>query len=107
MKIIQGLLFSALLSQTPAQAQLFDQRPDVLVCSVSQSTTNDAWLEFVYYVSGTQKGGITLYKSLTSNPVLVKVDKAGNISVPNLADCDGKNVKDLLKNGRAAYFSSP
>jgi hypothetical protein len=39
--------------------------------------------------------------------VLVKVDKAGNISVPNLADCDGKNVKDLLKNGRAAYFSSP
>jgi hypothetical protein len=107
MKMIQGFILGAILSTTSAQAQLFDQRPDVLVCSVSQSATDDAWLEFVFYISGTQKGGITLYKSLTSNPVLVKVDKAGNISAPNIADCDGKSVEDLLKKGRAAYFSSP
>jgi hypothetical protein len=103
-----GLLFSAVLSFiAPVQAQLFEQRPDVLVCSVSQSVTDDAWLEFVFYISGTQKGGITLYKSLTSNPVLIKVDSAGNISAPNLADCDAKKVEDLLEKGRAAYFSRP
>jgi hypothetical protein len=107
MKIKQGLLLGALLGLAPAHAQLFDKRPDVLVCSVSQSVTGDAWLEFVFYISGTQKGDITLYKSLTSNPVLIKVDKAGNINAPNLADCDGKKVDDLLKSGRAAYFSAP
>lgn len=107
MKVKQGFVLSALLIMTSVQAQLFEKRPDILVCSVSQSTADDAWSEFVFYISGTQKGGVALYKSLTSNPVLVRIDKVGNISAPNLADCDGKNVESLLENGRAAYFSVP
>lgn len=87
-----------------SQAQLFDERPDILVCSVSQPTAADNWDQFVFYISGTRVDGAILYKSLTSNPVLITITPDGKVSAPNLDDCDGKSVDDLWKAGRAANF---
>ena len=87
-----------------SRAQLFDERPDILVCTVSQATESDAWDQFVFYISGTRVDGAILYKSLTSNPVLITVTKEGMVSAPNLADCDGKKVSELWQKGRAANF---
>ena len=87
-------------------AQLFDKRPDILVCSVAQPTAVDNWDQFVFYISGTRVDGAILYKSLTSNPVLITVTPDGKVSAPNLDDCDGKQVSELFKSGRAANFSA-
>lgn len=101
-------LIAALMTlsvSTFSQAQLFEKGPDILVCSVSQPTDADIWDQFVFYISGTQVDGSILYKSLTSNPVLITITPDGKVSAPNLGDCDGKNVKDLWEAGRAANFS--
>jgi len=45
-------------------------------------------------------GGV-LYKSLTSNPVLVTITSDGRVDAKNLADCDGKTVAELRDEGRA------
>ena len=102
-KTIAAILL-ALSASSTVQAQLFDKRPDILVCSVSQATSSDAWDQFVFYISGTRVDGAILYKSLTSNPVLVTVTPDGTVSAPNLEDCDGKSVAELRKAGRAAHF---
>lgn len=105
--MIKRTLFTSVFLACTAQvqAQLFDERPDVVVCSVAQSATADDWDKFVFYISGTRKDGAILYKSLTSNPVLITIDTAGNVTAPNLADCDKSTVKQLRERGQAANFS--
>lgn len=103
-KLFIAALMAVSVSQS-AHAQLFDERPDILVCSVSQPTAADAWDKFVFYISGTRVDGAILYKSLTSNPVLITITPDGKVSAPNLDDCDGKNVKELWEAGRAANFN--
>ena len=103
-KFLMAALMTLSVTQV-AQAQLFDGRPDILVCSVSQPTSADIWDQFVFYISGTRVDGAILYKSLTSNPVLITITPDGKVSAPNLGDCDGKQIKDLWDAGRAANFS--
>jgi hypothetical protein len=88
-----------------ANGQMFENRPDVLVCSVTQTQTADEWQQFVFYVSGLRKDGAVLYKSLFSNPALISISTEGRVSAPNLSDCDGKTVQELFEKGRAANFS--
>jgi hypothetical protein len=101
-KPISALMLAAF--SVGAQAQLFENKPDVLVCSVSQISPSDEWQQFVFYVSGSRKDGAVLYKSLFSNPALISIDSKGLVSAPNLADCDGKNVEELYESGRAENF---
>lgn len=98
------LLFFALIVSLPIKASLLEKRPGVVVCSVAGKSQRNVWSQIVFYISGTQKGGVTLYKSLTSNPVLVKIDDSGIVSAPNLSDCDGKHVDDLVKSSQAAMW---
>ena len=46
-----------------------------------------------------------LINLLTSNPVLVMISPDGNVDAENLADCDGKTVRELRSEGRAYDFS--
>ncbi|MEE4245351.1 MAG: hypothetical protein V2I33_08055 [Kangiellaceae bacterium] len=85
-------------------ANVVKGKPDVIVCSLSASASTDNWDTFVFYISGVRKDGSILYKSMTSNPVLVTVDRSGKVSAPNLKDCDQQNVSALKKNGQAYNF---
>lgn len=88
-----------------AHAGVFPGRPDVLVCSVHDPTNVQPWEKFAFYVSAKLKDGSILYKSLTSNPVLVTVSTDGRVVAKNLEDCDGKAVAEIRAEGRAFDFS--
>jgi hypothetical protein len=87
-----------------AQAGLFSDQPDVVVCSVEDPVNLQPWDQLVFYVSARLEDGGILYKSLTSNPILVTISPAGRVDAENLADCDGKTVADLRAEGRAYDF---
>ena len=94
-----------LLSPT-AEAGIFPGRPDVLVCSVDDPIDVQPWDQFVFYVSARLEDGGVLYKSLTSNPVLVTVSPNGRVTAENLEDCDGKTIAELREAGRAFDFTT-
>jgi hypothetical protein len=86
------------------EAGVFGAQPDVLVCSISDPINAQPWDGLVFYVSARLENGGILYKSLTSNPVLVTVTPEGRVEAKNLGDCDGKTVAELRQQGRAFDF---
>lgn len=95
---------SLLSLSTPTRAGMLGDAPDVIVCSVDDPTQVLPWDQLVFYVSARIQDGATLYKSLTSNPVLVTVARDGSVQAPNLEDCDGTTVAALRRTGRARDF---
>lgn len=91
----------AALAQSPAQATIIDGKPDAIICSVKDPTGVLPWEQLVYYVSARMADGTVLYKTLTSDPVVLLVSKDGVVDGANLADCDGRTVNSLREDGRA------
>lgn len=89
----------------PAQAEIIEGFPDGIICSVKDPTGFLPWEELVFYVSAYTRDGETLYKTLTSDPVVIIVDRSGVLQAANLADCDGRNVDELIEEGRAFYLT--
>lgn len=95
-----ALGFAMTLSM-PVAAGIVDGMPDTIVCSVSDPTGQLPWSRLVYYVSAQMNDGRTLFKTLTSDPVVLLVSSDGVVEGKNLADCDGKTVSELREQGRA------
>ena len=108
MRIPRGVfvLISLMLFSGSNQAAIIEDFPDAIVCSVKDPTGFLPWEELVFYVSAHTRDGETLYKTLTSDPVVIIVDSEGMLQASNLADCDGRAVADLLEAGRA-FFLTP
>lgn len=104
--ILATASLSSLLLSASANAGIINKSPDILVCSVSEDVKDAMWQDLVFYVSGTQKDGAILYKSLTSNPVLIRIDESGVLSAPKLANCDKQTVQAMREAGRAKDFGS-
>ena len=106
--VLPGVLYTVaflhLMLGSAAFAGVFSGRPDVLVCSVDDPVDVQPWDKFVFYVSARLEDGSVLYKSLTSNPVLVTITTDGLVEADNLKDCDGKTVAELRDEGRAFDF---
>lgn len=102
-----ALLVFALISLTlaPIRAAIIAGFPDAIVCSVRDPTGFTPWEELVFYVSAHTLDGETLYKTLTSDPVVIIVSSDGVLEAPNLADCNGRSITDLLDRGRAFYLT--
>jgi hypothetical protein len=98
-----SLLASA--SFSAARAAIVEGFPDAIVCSVRDPTGVTPWEELVFYVSAHTLNGDTLYKTLTSDPVVIIVSGEGILNAPNLAQCDGRSVDALLEAGRAFYLT--
>jgi hypothetical protein len=104
--IITRTLFPAALAATAlswqaASAGIVKDMPDAIICSVKDPTGRLPWEKLVYYVSAYMVNGNTLYKTLTSDPVVLLVSADGIIDGANLADCDGRSVDSLRAEGRA------
>jgi hypothetical protein len=95
------------LPSLSARAEIIAHMPDAIVCSVKDPTGLLPWERLVYYVSARMVDGETLYKTLTSDPVVLLVSAAGVINGPNLADCDGRSVQSLIDEGRAFSLTTP
>jgi hypothetical protein len=89
------------LTQLPALASIVAGKPDAIICSVKDPTGVLPWEQLVYYVSARMADGTVLYKTLTSDPVVLLVSDDGIIDGDNLADCDGRSVDSLREEGRA------
>jgi hypothetical protein len=89
----------------PSHAGVLPDVPDAIACSVRDPTGRLAWEELVFFVSARLRGGDTLYKTLTSDPVILTVTADHLISAPNLADCDGRAIDDLIDTGRAFHLA--
>lgn len=100
-----SVVLGSLLPMSFAQAEIIDDLPDAVVCSVKDPTGFLPWEELVFYVSAHTRDGNTLYKTLTSDPVVLIVDKDGVIDASNLADCDGRQIESLLESGRAFHLT--
>ena len=90
-----------------AMAEIMEGRPDAIVCSVKDPTGVLPWEQLVYYVSARMTDGRTLYKTLTSDPVVILVRPDGVVEGQNLADCGGKTIDELFRDGRAFVLTSP
>lgn len=89
------------------RAEIIEDLPDAVVCSVKDPTGFLPWEELVFYVSAHTRDGNTLYKTLTSNPVVLIIEKNGIINAPNLTNCDGLHIDALLDAGRAFHLTRP
>jgi hypothetical protein len=89
-----------------AHAGVLGEVPDVVVCNAADPTGVLPWQQLVFYVSAELRDGSTLYKSLTSPPLLLSVDAQGLVHAANLADCDGRNIKALREAGRALSWAA-
>lgn len=88
-----------------ASAEIIDDLPDAVVCSVKDPTGFLPWEELVFYVSAHTRDGNTLYKTLTSDPVVLMVNNEGIVEASNLADCDGQPIEHLVNIGRAFHLT--
>jgi hypothetical protein len=99
-------VITACLMSATASGSVLDNVPDAIVCSVRDPTGVSPWEQLVFYVSARTSDERTLYKTLTSDPVVLFVDADGVIDGVNLADCDGRNISELTQEGRAIIFSA-
>ena len=97
----------ALIVAPQPMAEIMEGRPDAIVCSVKDPTGVLPWEQLVYYVSARMTDGRTLYKTLTSDPVVILVRPDGVVEGQNLADCGGKTIDELFRDGRAFVLTSP
>ncbi len=105
---IAGVAVGALLSlaASSARTEIISGMPDVIVCSVQDPTGVLPWERMVFYVSAYMRDGRTLYKSSTSDPVLLMVSADGVVDGANLADCDGRSIESLRKDNKAFTFTT-
>ncbi len=94
------------VSAVGTRAEIVPGMPDVIVCSVQDPTGVLPWERMVFYVSARMRDGDTLYKSSTSDPVLLMVSSEGVVDGANLADCDGRTIESLRKDNKAFTFTS-
>jgi hypothetical protein len=104
-RLLLTLILAALA--WPVRAEIVSGMPDAIVCSVRDPTGTLPWERLIFYVSARTSDGRTLYKTLTSDPVVLLVSADGVIAGNNLADCDGRRVQTLLGEGRAFVLTQP
>lgn len=104
-KLVGCAVIAVMTLGSLVQAAIIEDFPDAIVCSVKDPTGFLPWEELVFYVSAHTRDGETLYKTLTSDPVVIIVDNEGVLQASNLADCDGRPVDELLEEGRAFYLT--
>jgi len=102
---VLSFLATFIVATQPASAGVVSNLPDAIVCSVKDPTGVLPWEQLVFFVSAHTRDGDTLYKTLTSGPLLLIVDSNGIISGQNLADCDGLNIQDLVDASRAFHLT--
>jgi len=105
MLLVAATLSLSGLSAQPSHGAIVAGFPDAIVCSVRDPTGFTPWEELVFYVSAHTLDGETLYKTLTSDPVVIIVNDEGILDAPNLAECDGRTIVELMEVGRAFYLT--
>ncbi|MDJ0950424.1 MAG: hypothetical protein QNJ94_16045 [Alphaproteobacteria bacterium] len=91
----QLLLVTALFAlAAPAQAGMFGDLPDVIICSVGK-------LKAAVYIDEVREDGTAFYKPLGNRPVQLEVGPDRVVRKENLPSCNDVTLDELRKQGRA------
>ena len=87
----------------PADAQIFDGRPDAVVCPVAAVSGRPGG-QVVFHLVWRDDNGVTYYAAMGTQPFRLQIGADGVVSAPKLEGCDGKTVEQLRAAGRAFFY---
>ncbi len=88
---------------SPARAQIFDDRPDAVVCPVAAVSGRPGG-QVVFHLVWRDDNGITYYAAMGTQPFRLEIGADGVVRAPKLEGCDGKTVEQLRASGRAFFY---
>ena len=103
---VLALIALALLHalSSPVSAQIFDDRPDAVVCPLAATSGRPGGL-VVFHLVWRDDNGTTHYATMGTQTFRLEIGADGVVRAPNLKGCDGKTVEQLRGGGRAVYYS--
>jgi len=99
--LVAMALFYALPS--PAGAQIFDGRPDAVVCPVAAVAERPRGL-VVFHLVWQEDNGTTHYGTIGTQTFRLQIGADGVVRAPKLKGCDGKTIEQLRASGRAFFY---
>ncbi|MDJ0945658.1 MAG: hypothetical protein QNJ30_19495 [Kiloniellales bacterium] len=99
--IAAAALLHALVS--PADAQIFDGRPDAVVCPVAEISGRPGG-DVVFHLVWRDDEGTTYYAPMGTLAFRLEIGADGVVRAPKLEGCDGKTVEQLRASGRAFFY---
>ena len=104
MMVRHGLAFLGmallLLGSLPASAQVFEGRPDAVVCPVVPISGRPGGL-VVFHLVWQDDNGVTHYATMGTQTFRLEIGADGIVRAPKLEGCDGKTVEELRAAERA------
>lgn len=97
-----GLVLLSLLSSL-AEAQIFDNRPDAVVCPVVAISGRPGGL-VVFHLVWHDDNGSTHYATMGTQTFRLEIGADDVVRAPKLEGCDGKTVEELRASERAFYY---
>ena len=88
---------------TGAAAGIFAGAPDAIVCPRADLQEGST-VNVVFYVDARDSDGVTFYKALGQQVLLLKVGPDGVVDAGRSAACTGKTLQELRDNGQAFDF---
>ncbi|MDJ0609878.1 MAG: hypothetical protein QNJ67_12950 [Kiloniellales bacterium] len=98
------LALTALAPASPAGAQVFDGRPDAVVCPIAAISGRPGGM-LVFHLVWRDDNGTTHYAAMGQQAYRVEIGKDGVVRAPKLKDCDGKTVEELRAAKRAFFYN--
>ena len=88
---------------SPVKAQIFDGRPDAVVCPVAEIAGRPGG-DVVFHLVWQDEGGTTYYAPMGTLAFRLEIGSDGVVRAPKLAGCDGQSVEQLRASGRAFFY---
>ncbi len=88
---------------SPVHAQIFDGRPDAVVCPVAEIAGRPGG-DVVFHLVWRDEGGTTYYAPMGTLAFRLEIGADGVVRAPKLEGCDGQSVEQLRGSGRAFFY---
>ena len=88
------------LGPAPARAQIFEGRPDAVVCPVVPISGRPGGL-VVFHLVWQDDNGVTHYATMGTQTFRLEIGADGIVRAPKLEGCDGETVEALRAAKRA------
>ncbi len=96
------IALSALVS--PVKAQIFDNRPDAVVCPIAAISGRPGGL-LVFHLVWRDDNGSTHYAAMGLQAYRLEITADGVVRAPKLEGCNGKTVEQLRASKRAFFYN--
>ncbi|MDJ0934943.1 MAG: hypothetical protein QNJ06_13410 [Kiloniellales bacterium] len=88
---------------SPVGAQIFDNRPDAVVCPVAEIAGRPGG-DVVFHLVWQDDAGTTYYAPMGTLAFRLEIGADGVVQAAKLKGCDGQTVAQLRESGRAFFY---